>query len=362
VTAAPRSKSNSAGAAASPLVTVLTPCFNHERYLDDYLSGLLAQTYETVELIIFDDGSTDSSWEKIHAQIPALERKFARVVAERHDNIGSTQEVQLALSQATGDLLCILESDDYYLPTKLEENVRFLAEHPDVGLVHSDTDHLYPDGIERAHWRKTRGDIPTGPVYEDLLAQNFVMTCAMCCRMDLFREHVDIDRAIRRDYLARDWAYCLDLAKHTEFGYIDKTLARYRIVAGSWSRPRTAQAWSHYHRTVLRMRVDYADDPAVPPVLAARVKHEYHHYMYRHGLALGQPADCLEGYRGLRARDPSTYGKLRHRLAARAVRLQVFWRIADRLGVTAAIWHAWRALKSRRDRRARRQYLEPLVQ
>jgi alpha-1,3-rhamnosyltransferase len=343
-------------------VTVLTPCFNHERYLDDYLSGLLAQTYETVELIIFDDGSTDSSWEKIHAQIPALERKFARVVAERHDNIGSTQEVQQALSRATGELLCILESDDYYLPTKLEENVRFLAEHPEVGLVHSDADFLYPDGIERAHWRKTRGHIPTGAVYEELIAANFVMTCAMCCRMDLFRQHVDIDRAIGRGYLARDWAYCLDLAKHTQFGYIDKALARYRIVAGSWSRPRTAEAWSEFHRSALRMRVDYADDPAVPLALAEQLEHEYHQYIYRHGLALGRPADCLQGYRWLRARDPSTYRKLRHRVAVRAVRFQALWRIGDRLGVTAAIWRVWRAMRSRRARRTRRPHLEPLVQ
>jgi glycosyltransferase involved in cell wall biosynthesis len=325
----------------------MTPCFNHERFLDDYFAGLLAQTYENVELIIFDDGSSDGSWEKIRAHVPALERKFTRVVAERHDNIGATEELQLAIGEATGEVLCILESDDYYLPTRLEENVRFLVDHPEVGVVHSDTDWIYGRRIEHRHWQRTRGRIPTGDVYEDLLLGNFVMTCAFSCRTDLYRAHVDQEEYIRRGYMARDYAFFLDLAKHTSFGYIDKALARYRVLAGSLSRPRDRNRLFAFHVANFRMRLDYAEDPAVSPEVAERIDRDYHEYLYRQGLMLGRTAECSEGYRWLVARNPELYGRLRYRLGARLARSRTLVGIGNRLGIIPLARRARLALKDR---------------
>jgi alpha-1,3-rhamnosyltransferase len=327
-----------------PLVTVLTPCYNHEPFLDDYFGGLLAQTYDNVELILFDDGSTDGSWNKVQAHVPSLETKFTSVVAERHENIGAPQELQLAIERATGELLCILESDDYYLPTKLEENVRFLNQHPDVGAVHSDTDYLYSAGIERLHWRNTRPSIPTGDVFEELLIDNFVMTCALCCRTNLYRQHVDQADYARRGYLAGDWAFCLDLARHTQFGYLDKSLARYRVRPGSYSHPRSPGAHYAFHRSVVRMRLDYATDGSVSSSVARRVSRDYYRYIYRQGLALGRPEDHLEGWRWLRDHYPECYGGVRHRLAARLVSIRAIWWLAGRIGILKLGWMAWRAV------------------
>jgi glycosyltransferase involved in cell wall biosynthesis len=316
-----------------PLVTILTPCFNHERFLGEYFAGLLAQTYQNAELIIFDDDSTDRSWDVIQAHIPALERKFTRVVAERHANIGGTRELDLAIDRARGELLCILESDDYYLPTKLEENVRFLVENPGVGAVHSDTDYVHPDRVEHGHWRAVRRPIPTGEVFEELLIANFVMTCAFCCRTELYRAHVDQGDYLRRGYKIADNALFLDLARHTRFGYIDKALARYRVAAGSLSRPVDAEGSYQFMRSGLRMRLDYMDDPRVSRQVAERVEREYYEHIYRRGMRLGHKADALEGYRWLLARYPREYGGVRHRWSVRFARLPELWQIGNRIGV-----------------------------
>jgi glycosyltransferase involved in cell wall biosynthesis len=333
----------SASVRARPLITVVTSCFNHEPFLDDYVAGLLDQTYDNVELIVFDDGSTDGSWEKLQEHLPALRRKLTRVVVERHENIGPMREVQLAVELARGELLCILESDDYYLPTKLEEDVRFLQDHPDAGVVHSDIDYILPEGLERAHWRSTRASIPTGHVFEQLLVSNFVMTCSFCCRIELFRQHADYDRYIRNGYGTADWATYLDLARHARFGYIDKPLARYRVRSGSLSRPQDPDAHFAFHRSLLRMRLDYAGNGLVSPAVARQVKQEYHRYIYRQGLALGRPDDHLEGLVWLRENCPGRYDRLRHRVAARAVRFRPLWRAGRRVGAVKLGWRVWRA-------------------
>ena len=340
--------------AKQPLVSIITPCYNHEPYLDDYFGGLLAQTYEPVELILFDDGSTDGSWDKVQAYLPAVEQKLHRVIAERHENVGLIAEISQAIPRIGGEFVCILESDDYYLPTMLEESVRFMLDHPDVGAVHGDTDYLLPDRVERAYWRSTGRRIPTGDVFEQLLVGNFVMTCAFCCRTALLRKYADYDRYRQRGYVSADWAMYLDIAKHARFGYIDKPLARYRVLTGSMSRPMDPDKHFEYHRSLLKVRLDYAGTERVSSEVAGRVAREYHTYLYRQGLALGRPDDHVEGLRWLRRHDPERYGGHWRRVTERVVRFELLWRIGRYIGAVNLGWRMWRLLARRRRTSERR--------
>jgi len=195
-----------------PLVTVFTPAYNHARYLGEYFDSLLTQTYDNVELIIFDDGSTDETWAIIEDHRNLLNAKFPHVILERHENIGAEEETIQAHARARGELICTLESDDYYLPRKLEKNVEYLERHPEIGVVHSDTDWVIGDRIERAHWKATARRIPTGDVFEGLLVDNFVLFGSACCRTDVLRRSVDVAGYLARGYAAIDYAMCLDLA------------------------------------------------------------------------------------------------------------------------------------------------------
>ena len=110
-----------------PLVSVVTTCYRHAPYLPDYFEGLLAQTYPNIELIFLDDGSPDDSWDVAKQYESALRARLSRVVMLRQENLGMFAAIQRVSELATGEFVCILESDDYYLPTKIEENVRVIT-------------------------------------------------------------------------------------------------------------------------------------------------------------------------------------------------------------------------------------------
>ena len=322
-----------------PLVTVFTPAYNHADYLPEYVGGLLAQTYDDVELIIFDDGSTDETWALLQTYEPALRAKFAHVVIERHENIGQVCEALIAFRQAKGKFLCVLESDDYYLPPKLEMNVEYLVAHPDVGLVHSDTDWVYGHRVERAHWRATGRSIPSGDVLDELLFDNFVLLCSSCCRTELLRRYVDYAKYVARGYAAPDYAMCLDLARGTRFGYIDEPLVRYRVAAGSYSHPQKPDDLYAFQRSVYAMKRDFIREHRVSPAAAELVELQYHTYLYRGGLRACQAAQSEDGYAWLCEQYPAEYHGLRHRIRRAVLRRPLVCRAVQwirRLGVGAA--------------------------
>jgi len=85
-----------------PLVTISTPCYNHEKYLPDYFESIISQTYENIELIIIDNASQDNSQKIIENYLPKL-KKFARVVyIPRNKNAGLVKNCNEGLDLARG--------------------------------------------------------------------------------------------------------------------------------------------------------------------------------------------------------------------------------------------------------------------
>src|SRR5262245_50376289 len=104
--------------AIMPKVTVITPNYNHARYLPQRLDSILAQTFADFELIILDDASTDNSREVIQAYA-ARDPRITAIV--NPVNNGSTfKQWNLGLGRARGEYVWFAESDDYAEPTLLE--------------------------------------------------------------------------------------------------------------------------------------------------------------------------------------------------------------------------------------------------
>jgi len=161
---------------SAPLVSIITTCYNHEKYLDDYFNGLLNQTYKNIELILFDDGSKDGSWEKICSYESKLKGAFPRVICERHNDMGAHREVDLALKVVRGEFLCIYEADDYYLPEKVQENVNYLINHPRVGAVYSDWREIDQHGNMLCDRKSKVMHMYSGDVFESLLRGPLIRT------------------------------------------------------------------------------------------------------------------------------------------------------------------------------------------
>ena len=101
------------GEGGEPLVSVLMPCFNHERHVVQALQSIADSTYRNVELIFIDDASADGSHAAAQAWLTAHAARFARVVASRHErNRGISATLNELVSQAQGHYLTFCASDD----------------------------------------------------------------------------------------------------------------------------------------------------------------------------------------------------------------------------------------------------------
>lgn len=114
----------------SPLVSILVPCYNHERYIEECLLSILKQDYDNIELIVINDGSTDSSGEKIKALAATHSFQYYEQA-----NQGVSAALNHALGHARGDYIVTHDSDDVMLPGRLQLQVSYLVEHPEVGCV-----------------------------------------------------------------------------------------------------------------------------------------------------------------------------------------------------------------------------------
>ena len=116
-----------------PLVSVLMANYNYGRFVSESIESVLGQTYSNWELVICDDGSTDDSI----AVIESYAQKDSRIRFVRKNNGGHASALNRAFEQSVGSLICLLDSDDLFLPDKIEQVVKCsLSQYESGFLVH----------------------------------------------------------------------------------------------------------------------------------------------------------------------------------------------------------------------------------
>ncbi|MFW5704359.1 MAG: glycosyltransferase family 2 protein [Nanoarchaeota archaeon] len=123
---------------SKPLVSVIMPNYNNEKYLPEAIESILNQTYKNFEFIIIDDCSRDSSWEIIQSYA----KKDRRIRAFRNDRnlkIVKTRNKGFKLMSKESKYVAIFDSDDISMPERLDVEVSFLEENSDFGLVGANT-------------------------------------------------------------------------------------------------------------------------------------------------------------------------------------------------------------------------------
>ena len=108
------------------LVSIITPCYNSEKFLDECISSVLNQTYQNWEMLIVDDNSSDNSSILINSYSKKDERIKPLYLK---DNIGAAMARNKAISKAKGKYLAFLDSDDVWLPKKLEVQTNFMKKN-----------------------------------------------------------------------------------------------------------------------------------------------------------------------------------------------------------------------------------------
>lgn len=111
---------------SKPLVTVVVPAYNHEKFIDEALDSIRQQTYPYIEVIVMDDCSKDSTLQRAHVwqQSKVIRKRFPCVSVERNtENLNAYATINRGLAMAKGDWLTILNSDDRYYPARIQRLV-----------------------------------------------------------------------------------------------------------------------------------------------------------------------------------------------------------------------------------------------
>lgn len=113
------------------LISVIIPAYNHENYIQETVYSIISQTYQRLELIIIDDGSTDSTFNKILELKPICENRFERFVCMQHKNQGVAITNEKLKSLSKGKYLYMVASDDVAKPEAIITLYRFLIKNPE---------------------------------------------------------------------------------------------------------------------------------------------------------------------------------------------------------------------------------------
>src|SRR5437868_9714624 len=115
----------------TPLISVLIDTYNYGRYIEQAIDSVLAQDFPAGEreILVVDDGSTDDTRERI--------RKYGTAITYlRKRNGGQGSAFNFGLAQAKGEIVSLLDADDYFLPGKLKRLAEEFARNPDAGMVY----------------------------------------------------------------------------------------------------------------------------------------------------------------------------------------------------------------------------------
>lgn len=213
-----------------PKITVIMPVLNGEKYIGLAIESILAQTFNDYELIVVDDGSTDSTCERLKAFAPRMNLK----VIYHSVTMGIPRSINDGLREAAGEFIAFLDHDDEWFPEFLETQIQHLNTHPKTGMVHSDFQTI--DGMSNvleasvaAARNRTR---PSGYIFGQLFLDNFIVGNSVLIRKECFDRTGLFDETIRW----ADYHMWLRIARTCEVDYVPRVLTKYRQHAGQNTR------------------------------------------------------------------------------------------------------------------------------
>lgn len=174
----------------SPTVSVVIPAYNAAWCVGRAIDSVLAQTYQDFELIVVNDGSTDST-----AAVLARYGHALQIIEQ--PNRGLSAARNRGASAARGRFVAFLDADDRWLPTKLRQQVTLMVEHPDVVFCSTSALLEAPDGTVLGEWRRQTSDLP--PLHSIFLHNAFVAGsgAAVLVRKDVLAKTGGFDETLR---------------------------------------------------------------------------------------------------------------------------------------------------------------------
>jgi len=244
-----------------PTVSIVVPTYKRAAYLRRMIDSVNAQTYDDWELIIVDGDSHDGTSELVNG---CRARFGGRLVFIEQENRGCCTARNTGIEAARGEFVAFLDSDDEFLPTKLERQIELFKLRPELGLVYCD--YSYRDlsgGFCRSVFdtkspiaREVPGEVVAPGLhvcapnlFDYLIREYFIATIVGVVRRSVLAEDI---RFLPQDMYGCEWLFYLEVAARTRAGYVDEPLSMHHFVKGSLSRTSRVRNLI-YHRRLLKV-------------------------------------------------------------------------------------------------------------
>jgi glycosyltransferase involved in cell wall biosynthesis len=238
--------------AATPLVSIVIPSYNHARYVGQALQSVYSQTYRAIEVIVIDDGSRDGSLGQIQAA--SVGAPFPTKVVPQ-ENRGAHAAINAGIALAQGDFVNVLNSDDYFSPQRIERFVRAFETYPGVlgfsrvacvDETGTDIDNTNEYARTLCQKQSEIGSFPT--VGFSLLDYNRTISTgnmfirrAAFAMVGLFRDYV----------LIHDWDFVLRSLWYSEPYFLDEPTYYYRVHGNNTIERQRSRTRDEGHRMFL---------------------------------------------------------------------------------------------------------------
>lgn len=199
----------------NPKVSVVIATYNRAHFIRAAIDSVLAQTFSDYEIVVVDDGSTDTTQEVVKSYGNKVRYYYQR-------NQGKATAQNYAVAQAKGEYIALLDDDDVWFPNKLEIQMKVLEQDPDLGFVCSESQLTDEKGQLIRHWQKKQTSKET---FESLYEENFIQHSTVVVRKRFLDMVGGLDTALKT---TEDYDLWLRLAKVCKFKYIPMPLVEYR--------------------------------------------------------------------------------------------------------------------------------------
>jgi glycosyltransferase involved in cell wall biosynthesis len=227
-------------------ITVIIPTYNRADKIIPSIQSVLDQSYGDFELIIVDDSSTDDT-EAVITSIPDDRIVYFKL----SENKGAAGARNAGVEHAESEYIAFHDSDDRWLPDKLEKQVSYMEMHPDIGMVYGKIRVNSPEKIYEFPNEAVNGELE-GELYHWLLRRNTIDAPTMFVRKKCFDVVGGFNPSLR---CLEDWEFAIRFSMKFKIGYIDDVLLDSYVSDGGVSRHIGA-----YYETRCKMIAQHKDD------------------------------------------------------------------------------------------------------
>ncbi len=214
----------------SSLVSIIVLCYNREKVIRRSLESILNQTYDNIECIVVNDGSTDKSLEIINSMKSEFESRHYELKIISSENRGAAGATAGALKFISGKYVSMLDSDDVFLPESIELRAEFLDNNADCSMVISDGYKVREDDIENVI-EKFSDSVDTDIFGNDyftnvLLSKAYTWSGSYMLRSDILLDYYSSHNFILSRF-GQNLQMVLPVAYKNKCGFISKPLMKY---------------------------------------------------------------------------------------------------------------------------------------